>query len=91
MIRINVFVRVGESGRAEFERLAGELVAASRRDEGCVGYDLFRSTTQPDLLMICETWRDEEALAAHGRAPHFTRIVPRLHELAEMRSERFRF
>lgn len=91
MIRLDVSIRIGERNRAEFEQLAGELVAASRHDEGCVDYDLFRSATRPDVLMICETWRDEEALAAHGRTPHFRRIVPRLHELAEMTSERFPF
>lgn len=92
MIRLNVFIRcTDEVHRAEFLRMARELVTASLGDEGCVAYDLFTSTTRPDVLMICETWRDDAALTAHKAAPHFTRIVPRLHELAEMKTERFDF
>lgn len=92
MIRLNVFIRcTEEKNRTEFVRLARELVAASLGDEGCVAYDLFASATRPDVLMICETWRDDASLAAHKSAPHFTRIVPRLHELGEMKTERFEF
>lgn len=91
MIRLNAFARTTDEHRDEFIRLARELVAASLGDEGCVAYDLFTSATRPDVLMICETWRDDAALAAHKAASHFTRIVPRLRELAEMKTERFDF
>lgn len=91
MIRLNVFVRTTDEHRNEFVRLARELVAASLRDAGCVAYDLFESATRADVLMICETCRDAEALDAHRQAPHFLRIVPRLRELGEMKTERFAF
>lgn len=91
MIRLNVFIRTSEANRAELLRIARELVAASLRDEGCAAYDIFESATRPDVLMICETWRDAAALSAHEQAPHFTTLVPRLHELGEMKAERFEF
>ena len=91
MIRLNVFIRTTESDRAELVRTAEELVAASLRDEGCISYDLYESATRRDVLMICETWRDAEALAAHEAAPHFTSLVPRLHRLGEMKLEKFEF
>lgn len=59
MIRLNVFIRTTDTGRDEIVRTAKELVAASLRDEGCISYDLYESTTRRDVLMICETWRDE--------------------------------
>ena len=43
MIRLNVFIRTTESNREELVRTAKELVAASLKDEGCVGYDLVES------------------------------------------------
>lgn len=91
MIRLNVFIRTTEANRAELLRTARELVAASLRDQGCAAYDIFESATRPDVLMICETWRDDAALTAHQQAPHFTRLVPRLRELGEMKTERFEF
>ena len=56
-----------------------------------MAYDLFESTTRRDVLMICETWTDAKALAAHERAPHFTTLVPRLEQLGEMKIEQFVF
>ena len=41
--------------------------------------------------MICETWSDDAALAAHEAAPHFTTLVPKLAELGKMKIERFEF
>ena len=91
MIRLNVFIHTTESNRAEILSVAKELVTASLKDEGCIAYDIFESATRPDVLMICETWSDAKALAAHEQAAHFTTLVPRLHQLGEMKLEKFIF
>ena len=91
MIRLNVFIRTTESNREELVRTAKELVAASLKDEGCVAYDLFDSATRNDVLMICETWSDAKALAAHEATAHFSTLVPRLNELGELKLEKFVF
>ena len=91
MIRLNVFIRTTESNREELIATARELVAASLKDEGCVVYDLFESSTRRDVLMICETWSDAKALAAHEQAAHFTTLVPRIQQPGEMKIEKFIF
>ena len=35
--------------------------------------------------------RDAKALAAHEQAAHFTTLVPRIHQLGEMKIEKFVF
>ena len=87
MIRLNVFIRTTESNREELVRTAKELAAASLKDEGCVAYDLFESATRSDVLMICETWSNAKALAAHEQAT----LVPRLEQLGELKIEKFVF
>lgn len=91
MIRLNVFIQVEEKKREEVVALAKELVAASQKDNGCVAYDLFESATRSDVLMICETWKDAAALAAHEQAAHFTTLVPKMQALAAMKLEKFEF
>lgn len=91
MIRLNVFIRTTESNRGELLHTARELVAASLADEGCVSYDLYTSATRPDVAMICETWSDANALAAHEQTAHFTTLVPRMRQLGEMKLEKFVF
>ena len=92
MIRLNVFFRVeSEENRALFIEKATELVNLSRKEEGCVAYDVFASLTENKHLMICETWRSEDDLEKHSASEHFRRLVPQLHELGESKAEKFKF
>ena len=83
MIRLNVFVRVNESNREEAIKAA--------KEEGCIAYDTFESSTRPDVFMICETWQNAEVLAAHEKSPHFAQYVGIIQKLAEMKLEKFEF
>lgn len=91
MIRLNVFIQVNESNRAAALETAKELVAQSLKDNGCIAYDVYESTTRNDVLMICETWQDDDSLAAHEKAAHFVTLVPKLQELGDMKLEKFEF
>lgn len=91
MIRLNVFIQAEEKNYDQVVTAAKELVAASLKDNGCVAYDLFQSSTRKDVLMICETWKDVASLTAHEQSAHFTTLVPKIQELAAMKLEKFEF
>lgn len=91
MIRLNVFIKVAEENKPKLLEAARELTAHSLGDRGCVAYDIFESSTRNDVLMICETWEDASSLAEHGDSEHFKRLVPQIHALAEMKTEKFEF
>ena len=91
MIRLNVFIQVSESNRAALLEAAKELVASSLKDGGCIAYEIFESSTRPDILMICETWADEESLAAYEKAAQFVKLVPKIQTLGSMKIEKFIF
>ena len=46
------------------------MVAASRAEDGCYTYTFAQDLSDPDTLIIYERWRDQEALAAHGKSAH---------------------
>ncbi|MFA5026764.1 MAG: putative quinol monooxygenase [Candidatus Methylomirabilota bacterium] len=51
--------------------LLTEQVAAVRSAEpGCLLYRPHRSTTNPDLFIFYEQYRDDAAFDAHRKAPH---------------------
>ena len=91
MIRINCFIRVKEENRQAVLEAAKTLTAASLEQDGCIAYDIFESATRHDVMMICETWRDKEALDAHSASSVFHDQVKIMHELAEMKLETFNF
>lgn len=55
-----------------------ELIEESRKEDGCIKYDLYQDTKNPSMLTFIEEWRDLEAIDAHNQTDHFTRIVPLL-------------
>lgn len=47
-----------------------ELVAASRREAGCVSYELFRRPDAPQVFQTFEIWRDQAAVDGHMKTTH---------------------
>lgn len=91
MIRINCFIAVSEDKREKVLEAAKRLTEASQKQDGCIAYDVFESSTRHNVLMICETWRDQIALDAHTASEVFHREASILHNDAEMKLETFNF
>lgn len=91
MLRLNCFISVDSDHRHEVFEAAKRLTEASLKQDGCIAYDIFESATRPNVLMICETWRDSEALDAHSASPVFATEVGLMRSLAEMKLETFQF
>ena len=49
---------------------AKPCIEATRKEQGCVFYDLNVSQTDPNLLTFVERWETREHLAAHARTDH---------------------
>ncbi len=92
MIRLNVTVTAYEE---HFNEVLDELVllaAKSQKEEGCMGYEVYKSTVNPIKLIIVETWKDQAALDAHALTEHYTTILPPLRDkMEDMKLERFEF
>lgn len=70
---------------------AKALTAKSLGHEGCIAYDTFCSATRPDVLMICETWKDQVCLDKHSATPEFAENVGILQENGTIKIETFEF
>ena len=91
MIRLNCFFQARDGRLAEALEAAKALTAASLAQDGCVAYDVFESATRPGVLLICETWRDDKALADHSASDPFVRHVAVINQAGTMKIERFDF
>jgi quinol monooxygenase YgiN len=65
------------------------LVRPTRNEEGCLLYDLHRSTDVPGDFLFYEIWSTREAHAAHKQAPHFLRWNARKDTLLASRESTF--
>lgn len=73
--------REGQSGALEAALL--ELTEETRREQGCLRYDLHVGVDDPDVFVFYETWTDRDAIDRHNASPHIEAFLERLPELVE--------
>jgi autoinducer 2-degrading protein len=67
---------IAKTGReSEAVELFSKLMQESRKEPGCVAYQVHRHRTEPRRFFIYEQYKDDAALEAHRSAPHFLQNV----------------
>jgi len=62
---------VAKAGKeAELQRALLDVVLATRREEGNLRADMFRSKDQPSIFYLVSAWRDDAALESHFQQPY---------------------
>lgn len=88
MIKVYAKFIVTEKNRAEFLEKAEDLINLTKdHDEGCIEYDIYHSTTNPEELVMFETWESPVALDRHSKSDHYKKILPELSQLTEGTAE----
>jgi quinol monooxygenase YgiN len=67
---------------AELRELLTEVVTPTRREDGCLFYDLHVSTDDPSKLLFHESWASKAHHAAHDQTPHIQKLRSRIGELS---------
>jgi quinol monooxygenase YgiN len=67
----------------ELESALRTLIEPTRREAGCLRYDLLRSfpDVTPVEFVFVEEWASVEELDAHGKMPHLQALGPVVKEL----------
>lgn len=67
----------------DLEAVLRGLIEPTRREAGCLRYDLLRSFpgVTPVEFVFVEEWASVEELDAHGRMPHLQALGPRVQGL----------
>jgi autoinducer 2-degrading protein len=67
---------MAKTGReAEVAAVLEKLTAESRKEPGCVMYQVHKHKTDPRRFFIYEQYKDDAALEAHRNAPHFLQLA----------------
>ena len=76
MIVLNVSYKCRPDMRDEVLKMIKRegIDAASRAEAGNLKYDYYLPADGGDELLLVEKWRDADALAEHGRQPHFAKL-----------------
>jgi quinol monooxygenase YgiN len=71
MIFITARFEVRADDADDWPDIVGSFTRDTRAEPGCLWFDWFRSVEEPNVYVLVEAFRDDEAGAAHVRSRHF--------------------
>jgi quinol monooxygenase YgiN len=72
-VTLIVQLRPRDSQEMLLEAELRALVGPTRKEDGCLTYDLHRSADGPSAFLLHEIWASREAHSRHTNTPHFLR------------------
>jgi quinol monooxygenase YgiN len=88
-VTLLVYTKAREGQELLLEAELRSLVAPTRKEEGCLVYDLHRAADAPGGYLLHEVWSSRDAHTAHTRTPHFLRWNARKDALVANRDSTF--
>ncbi|PYU50172.1 MAG: hypothetical protein DMG48_14450 [Acidobacteria bacterium] len=88
-VTLIVILQAREGQETLLEAELRALVGPSRKEEGCLTYNLHRSIDTPGALLLHEVWTSREAHTEHTNTPHFLRWNARKDALLASRDATF--
>jgi len=88
-VTLAVILRPRDGQELMLEAELRALIAPTRKEEGCLCYDLHRSAEGPAAYLLHEIWETREHHTAHTRTDHFLRWNARKDALISSREVGF--
>lgn len=70
MLTVIATIRARAGSELRAKEILTSLVAPTRKEQGCVNYDLHVRADQPGTFVFYENWTSAAALDAHLKTPH---------------------
>ena len=74
-VRVVVKVVARTETTAEITAIVLKLAAHSRKETGCVSYEVLQDTSNAEIFFLIEEWTSAAALDAHNKTAHFHEAV----------------
>jgi quinol monooxygenase YgiN len=66
-VRLVVTFNAAAGKGAELAKAFSERAALAMKENGCEQFEVFRSVSNPDKVVLLERWADQAALDAHAK------------------------
>lgn len=81
MIKILVGSTIKEGCMQEALSIYNILVQETRKEDGCISYELFKDLNDSNRIMLIEEWEGHEHLEKHTQTDHFSIAMNQLSEI----------
>ena len=83
MLKVIAKFVVKEDKINEFKECCKSFIFETRKEEGCISYELFQDKNNKKVLIFVEEWKNEEAITNHNNTAHIKNALPTLISLVE--------
>jgi|SRR5215471_8148546 len=74
-VRVIVKIVARSDAAAEMSTIARRLCTESRKEAGCLHYDVLENLSEPNVFVLSEEWESAAHLDAHNKTAHFHEAV----------------
>lgn len=87
MVKVTAKCTVKKDSIETFKTITSQLIDVTRKENGCLSYELFQDLKEPTIFIFIETWETMEALEAHAKAGSESDLTPKLAATYEKKME----
>ena len=69
-LNVVAIVETSAEKAEELKAVCLGLIEPTRKEEGCISYDLYQDITNPGKFTFLENWKSKEHLDVHLKTPH---------------------
>ncbi|HEY3425558.1 MAG TPA: putative quinol monooxygenase [Negativicutes bacterium] len=88
MIVLLAQLRIKPGKSKEFKELAKVSVQATRKQKGCISYQLLADSYDDNVVFFVDEWESMELLKDHGEADHVKKFMEQIKDLVVSSSVR---
>jgi quinol monooxygenase YgiN len=77
-LRVVARIKARSETVSEVRELLSSLVEPTRKESGCITYELLQNTEDPTDFTFVEEWESDAALESHLASDHLKAIGPKL-------------
>ena len=79
---LGILIKIKEGKEAQFEEDFSKAIKLTRKEKGCLRYDLNKNPQQTGHYVIYERWQNLAALQAHLKSEYLITLLSQMKDLA---------
>jgi len=77
-------VHIHEGYKDELQKAFQDVIAATRKEAGCLSYNVYEDINNPSTMTFVEYWASQADIDRHNQTPHLQALVKALEGKAHM-------
>lgn len=87
MIKVTAKFIVKKEEITAFKEITAKLIDETRKEEGCIIYELFQDNDNEQIFIFVESWESMELINKHIESTHCQELVPKMEKICQEKME----